>query len=653
MKRIGPEVLMNRVFLHWMILFTVTAGLAQEMRVQDGWVTMDGERFFVKGIGYETHTRPGQAPWIYSFDADLLRNDLSRIRDAGFNTIRTWGALKEEELRIVEESGLKILFGIWIDPAGDFGTASFLRSALNTVDGVLRYSTKYQCIIAYLIMNEPQPEHIHDAGAQALKDLWSAVVDRIHARHPDVPVTFANTMVGDFIDLRMFDLAAYNAYIYNPVTLSASHGYSGYLRFLKKNRAETVPMLVTEFGLSVSPPPAAVPYGYGGNTLEQQASGDLLMLRGVIDAGAQGGCVFQYSDGWFKAGNETVHDNTAEEWFGLIGFSDLKDETGTPRPAWEEFKRYNRAIVTEPKNGAMYADGIPVEVFVTDDVASYSVRWNGAEVANVQLAGRYHADRLNLSVPEDVRDVELEFTFLDANRAVLKTETITCLAVRNTVTMPAIAMQISPDRLRPGTSHQVDLQVAGNPLFTVEKERIDIVCHPHTGWDPGAALTRTIRFTDNKWSRRESFFVPAESRVTTFGAGFTIRYGKFLARITQQNILVEGDWADPIVADDLPSAVPRKDPQVSGHPGRFVLYPPYPNPFNSTVTLRFSLPGPGPVGIRFYDVSGREVDRLEAQFASGGVQEISWNRSTPASGVYFYRLTFGGESQAGKFIVAR
>jgi len=65
------------------------------------------------------------------------------------------------------------------------------------------------------------------------------------------------------------------------------------------------------------------------------------------------------------------------------------------------------------------------------------------------------------------------------------------------------------------------------------------------------------------------------------------------------------------------------------------------------------LPGPGPVGIRFYDVSGREVDRLEARFASGGVQEISWNRGTPASGVYFYRLTFGGESQAGKFVVAR
>jgi len=576
---------MKRVFLYGMIFFTVAAGSAQEMRVQDGWYMLDGERFFVKGIGYETHTRPGQVPWVYQFDADQIRNDLSRIRDAGFNTIRTWGALHEEELRLVEESGLKILFGIWIDPAGDFGSASFRRSALNTVDGVLHYSTKYKSIISYLIMNEPQPAHINDAGAQALKDLWSAVVDRIHSRHPDVPVTFANTMVGDFIDLRMFGMAAYNAYIYNPVTLSASHGYSGFLRFLKKKRAETVPMVVTEFGLSVSPPPVAVPYGYGGNTPGQQAAGDLLMFRGLIDAGAQGGCVFQYSDGWFKAGNETVHDKTPEEWFGLIGFSDLKDKIGTPRPAWEEFKRYNRAIVTEPKNGAVYADGIPVEVFATDDAASYSVRWNGAEVANETLSGRYHTGRLNLNVAENVRDVELEFSFLDANRAVLKAETVTCLVVRNPVTMPDIAMQITPDRLRPGTSHQVDLQVTGNPLFTVEKERIDIVCHPHVGFDPGVALSRTIRFTDNKWSRRESFFVPAESKVATFGAGFTIRYGKFLARVFQQNILVDGDWADPIVADDLPSAAPREDPQVSGRPGGGLSFIPR-IPIPSTPPLR-------------------------------------------------------------------
>jgi hypothetical protein len=653
MKRIDLEVGMKRVFLHWMIFFAVAAGLAQEMRVQDGWFTIDGERFFVKGIGYETHTRPGQTPWTYTFDADLIRNDLSRIRDAGFNTLRTWGALQEEELRLVEESGLKILFGIWIDPAGDFGSASFRRGALNAVDGVLRYSTKYKCIIGYLIMNEPQPAHIREAGAQALKDLWSAVVDRIHSRHPGVPVTFANTMVGDFIDLGLFDMAAYNAYIYNPVTLSASHGYSGFLRFLKQKRAEAVPMVVTEFGLSVSPPPAAVPYGYGGNTPEQQAAGDLLMFRGLIDAGAQGGCVFQYSDGWFKAGNEAVHEKTPEEWFGLIGFSDLNDVIGTPRPAWEAFKRYNRAIVTEPKNGGVYADGIPVEVFATDEVVSYSVRWNGAEAANETLSGRHHTGRLNLKVSEDVRDAELEFSFLDANRAVLKTETITCLIVRNPVVMPVIGMQITPGRLSPGATHQVDLQVTANPLFTVEGGLIDIVCHPHVGFDPGAALSRTIRFTDNRWSRRESFFVPAESKVATFGAGFTIRYGKFLARIFQQNILVDGDWADPIAADDLPSAVPREDPPHSGLPERLVLYPPYPNPSNSAVTLKFSLPEPGPAGIRFYDVSGREVGRLEARFASGGVQKIFWNSGASASGVYLYRVTFGGESRSGKFIVAK
>jgi hypothetical protein len=401
---------------------------SQDVSIVDGWYHIDGEKFFVKGIGYETHTRPGQVPWVYRFDADLIADDMERIKAAGFNTIRTWGALTEEELQVIESSGLKLLFGIWIDPEGDFGESGFRSAALGQVEDILSYSSKYGSIIGYLVMNEPQVGHIYDAGAQALSDLWQDIVDLIGRGHPGIPVSFANTMIGDFIGMdRWFDFAAYNAYITNPKTLSDSHGYAGFLRYLKEHRAESMPMIVTEFGLSVSPGTSGPEYGYGGNTLEQQAEGDLAMFRGLIDAGCQGGCVFQYHDGWWKSGNETVHDPLPEEWFGLIGFSSLSDAVGIPRPAWNAFAEYNKAIIVEPKNGLIHDETVPVELFAEEDVASFTVTWNGNPLLSESLSGGHHEGFITLAPTGTVADVDLQFSFFNGSGAILKGESISIL----------------------------------------------------------------------------------------------------------------------------------------------------------------------------------------------------------------------------------
>ncbi|MBN2355899.1 hypothetical protein JXO59_07285, partial [candidate division KSB1 bacterium] len=247
---------------------------AQPIEVKNGFFYTGGSKFFVKGIGYETHCRPGQVPWNYRFDPQMIQFDLQRIKAANFNTIRTWGALSEEELKLVQQSGLKILFGIWLDPKGAYGNSQYIQNSLNEVKRVLAYAKKYDCIIGYLIMNEPLVEDIHSGGAANLASLWQTVIDLIHKEHPGVPVSFSNTIVGDFIKTDFWGFVAYNAYMYNPVTLSHSHGYGGYLELLKHARSLTKPMLITEFGLSVSPPPVPPGFGYGGNTLEQQTEGD-------------------------------------------------------------------------------------------------------------------------------------------------------------------------------------------------------------------------------------------------------------------------------------------------------------------------------------------------------------------------------------------
>jgi len=637
-----------------LVLFSVmTLCTPQTVQIIDDWYYIDGKKFFVKGIGYETHTRPGQVPWVYSFDTNLINFDLQRIKVAGYNTIRTWGALTEEELQLVESSGLKILYGIWIDPHGDFGNPDFKNATLDHFDDVLAYSTGYDCIIGYIIMNEPQVQHIYDTGAESLSDLWQSVITLIHDKHPGIPVSFSNTMIGDYINMEVFDFAAYNAYIYNPVTITGSHGYAGYLSFIKENRSPGIPMIITEFGLSVSPGGSNPDYGYGGNTLDQQVSGNLLMYRELIDAGTQGGCVFQYHDGWWKGGNEYVHDPVAEEYFGLIEFSGVTDKYGTTRPVWQAFGQYNKAIITRPQNGSIYNGKIPLEFFLTDDVTSYTVTVNDSLLSSDQITDTWYSDTLIYLTDSDIQDLDLNFIFFDSNGDTLKSEQIVILYSRQDQELPQINLEIIPDNLVPGGKNFLKMTVTNNPVFDIRQNEITYVSHPHIGFDIGDSKSKTMEFSDNSWSYLDNFYMPVDTKVATFGAGFTIEYGKFSKVISNQKIMMNGDWADPIAAPELATGINQGKSGSNDEAGSFALFQNYPNPFNPETNISFTLAKTSHVVLEIFDVTGQKIQTLLDEKKSVGFQQIRFRAINLSSGVYFYRIQTKEYSQVRKMIHLR
>jgi hypothetical protein len=88
------------------------AGFA-EVGIEGDWLTVGGEKFLVVGLGYEIGCRPGRVPWDRDFRPDLLRADFMRIRAAGFNTLRTWSPMTDEELAVAAENGLWVIQGMW------------------------------------------------------------------------------------------------------------------------------------------------------------------------------------------------------------------------------------------------------------------------------------------------------------------------------------------------------------------------------------------------------------------------------------------------------------------------------------------------------------------------------------------------------------
>lgn len=68
----------------------------------------------------------------------------------------------------------------------------------------------------------------------------------------------------------------------------------------------------------------------------------------------------------------------------------------------------------------------------------------------------------------------------------------------------------------------------------------------------------------------------------------------------------------------------------------------YPNPFNSSTQIRYSLPRAANVDMRVYDILGRELDRLLLGPQNPGMHAAEWNAGKRSSGVYLVRLNIDG-----------
>ncbi len=506
-----------------------SSGWAQQLEVRDGFFYIDGEKLFVKGIGYEVSALPGEVPWEKTFNPGQLHFDIQRILSAGYNTIRTWAPFSDQELDLLQDYDIKIIMGIWVDPNGDFADPTFISQAKNTVSSVLSYSKNYDNIIAYLVMNEPLPETIFEAGYNETVQLWTQLINIIHAQHPGRPVSIANTCNGTYIDPGIFDFSAFNAYIYNPVTINYLHGYRDYVQYLNELNLPGHPLIVTEYGLSVSPTGPGN-WGYGGNSLDEQQEGILHMYKSMVNGGASGSCVFNYSDGWWKAGNEFVHDDAVEEWFGLVNYTGIDDTVGELRPAWETVKTYQSAIITQPQSAGIYQDKVPVEVFRNDTIKRIEILIDDDLIHQIQASDSYYLDTLNFDTLE-IRDIVLVFDCYNSDNTLVKSEEKSILVANKDISLPVIEITTNDDMWQENRV-DVNYNITRSVDFTVDSE-LDLAYYPHVGFAYGQQFQTTMP-EDHQVSVSRQYSIDPGVNVFTVGAAFDIIYHEFRKRIVNQ-----------------------------------------------------------------------------------------------------------------------
>ena len=99
------------------------------------------------------------------------------------------------------------------------------------------------------------------------------------------------------------------------------------------------------------------------------------------------------------------------------------------------------------------------------------------------------------------------------------------------------------------------------------------------------------------------------------------------------------------------------EPQTE-FPSQFILYSNYPNPFNSSTTIRYGLPDPANVKVKIYDILGREVVTLLSEDKPAGYHQMIWDGKSArglevASGLYFYRFEVNNFVEVKKLILLR
>ncbi|MBK6773574.1 MAG: T9SS type A sorting domain-containing protein [Ignavibacteria bacterium] len=110
--------------------------------------------------------------------------------------------------------------------------------------------------------------------------------------------------------------------------------------------------------------------------------------------------------------------------------------------------------------------------------------------------------------------------------------------------------------------------------------------------------------------------------------------GKYNYRLKQTDL--NGNFAYYNLANEV----------IVGAPEKFSLSQNYPNPFNPSTKINYDLPFDANISLKVYDMTGKEVSKLESGYKTAGYYIVEFNASSLSTGLYVYRMTAESNGQS-------
>ena len=102
-------------------------------------------------------------------------------------------------------------------------------------------------------------------------------------------------------------------------------------------------------------------------------------------------------------------------------------------------------------------------------------------------------------------------------------------------------------------------------------------------------------------------------------------------------------YSNPVGIDDRSETLPLG----------FTLEQNFPNPFNPSTTIRFSMKHADHVVLKMFNIVGQEVVTLLDRQSNSGNHAVQFNANDFGSGTYFYSLTVGKQSSVKKMVLIK
>jgi len=114
----------------------------------------------------------------------------------------------------------------------------------------------------------------------------------------------------------------------------------------------------------------------------------------------------------------------------------------------------------------------------------------------------------------------------------------------------------------------------------------------------------------------------------------------------------DSEAAMQMVENAYQNAVKVENDIVS-RPSRFTLSNAYPNPFNPTTTIEFTLANKSHINLTIYNQLGQKVTTLVDEPRVAGSYKIEWDASDMPSGLYFYTMKAGNVKKIRKVVLIK
>ena len=310
---------------------------AVNLTVSGRQILVGGAPFQVRGVCYAptpigwAGDQPPYGDYFTASYQPIYTRDLPLMRQMGANCLRLYGwdpgANHAAFLDAAYNGGQRpiyVLLNRWVDPATDWNNASAVNLIIADWVRMATNVMQHPAVFGYLIGNEVEWSN----GNRQNPAFWAALNRIAGAIRQYDTNHLISTALGDA------DLAATIASVdstmtnFNAWCVQVYRGSSFGTLFTDYAAASSKPLLVTEFGMDAYDRRTSAEYADNA-ALQADFVNSLYTELAANAPVASGGCIFEWTDEWWKSGAPSIHNvngwgNPAfpdgwadEEWWGI------------------------------------------------------------------------------------------------------------------------------------------------------------------------------------------------------------------------------------------------------------------------------------------------------------------------------------------------